>query len=166
MPIVEKLPRYLDESHVRYEPLSHPRAYTAQEIAALQHVKGRDFAKVVMAVTSAGPVMVVLPATRRLDLLKLAVALASDRAPRLAHEDEFAHLFAPCEPGAMPPFGNLFGVPIYVDRSLATEEVIVFQAGTHADTVRMRYADFARLAHPVVGDFTLLRDEEDLGAAG
>ena len=159
MPIVEKLQRHLEENHVRYEALSHPRAYTAQEIAAVQHVKGRDFAKVVMAETSTGPAMVVLPATRRLDLLKLAAVLKSDRPLRLAHEDEFAHLFAPCEPGAMPPFGNLFGVPVYVDASLAAEETIVFQAGTHDDTVRMRYAEFARLVGPVVGDFTLVRDD-------
>lgn len=161
MPIVEKLQRYLDDNQVRYEALSHPRAYTAQQIAALQHVKGRDFAKVVMAEAPAGPVMVVLPATQRLDLLKLAAVLRADHPLRLAHEDEFAHLFAPCEPGAMPPFGNLFGVPVYVDRSLAAEETIVFQAGTHADTVRMRYPDFAKLVQPVVGDFTLMRDESE-----
>lgn len=161
MAIVDKLRRYLDDNLVRYEPLTHPAAFTAQEIAALQHVKGRDFAKVVMAEASHGPVMVVLPATRRLDVLKLAAVLRSDRPVRLAHEDEFGHLFAPCEPGAMPPFGNLFGVPVYVDRSLADEETIVFQAGTHTDTVRMRYADFAALVHPVVGDFTLLRAEEE-----
>jgi Ala-tRNA(Pro) deacylase len=160
MPIVEKLRSYLDENQVRYEALSHPRAYTAQEIAALQHVKGRDFAKVVMTATAAGPVMVVLPATRRLDVLKLAAALHTDRSVRLAHEDEFAHLFAACEPGAMPPFGNLFGVPVYVDASLAAEEAIVFQAGTHTDTVRMRYADFAKLVNPVVGDFTLVREDQ------
>jgi len=160
MPIVEKLQRYLDEHHVRYELLSHPPAFTAQEVAALQHVKGREFAKVVMAETRNGAVMVVLPATRRLDLLKLRAALKTDQPPRLAHEDEFAHLFAPCEPGAMPPFGNLFGVPVYVDRSLAADEAIVFQAGTHADTVRMRYADFARLVQPIVADFTLLREDE------
>jgi Ala-tRNA(Pro) deacylase len=161
MPIVEPLRRYLEANHVRYEALAHPPAYTAQEIAALQHVKGRDFAKVVVAATPAGPVMVVLPATRRLDLLKLAAALRCDQPLRLAHEDEFAPVFAPCEPGAMPPFGDLFGLPVYVDRSLTADETIVFQAGTHSDTVRMRYADFARLARPVVGDFTLLRAEED-----
>jgi len=77
------------------------------------------------------------------------------------HEDEVAPVFAPCEPGAMPPFGDFFGIPVYVDRSLTTEEAIVAQAGTHVDTVRMRYADFAKLARPVVGDFTLLRAEDD-----
>jgi Ala-tRNA(Pro) deacylase len=160
MPILERLQRYLDDNRVRYEVLSHPPAYTAQEIAAAQHVKGRDFAKVVMAETPEGPLMVVLPATRRLDLLKLRAVLASKHPPRLAHEDEFAHLFAPCEPGAMPPFGNLFGVPVYVDQSLTAEEAIVFQAGTHADTVRMRYADFAELVKPIVGNFTLMREDE------
>jgi Ala-tRNA(Pro) deacylase len=161
MPIVEKLRRHLDEHHVRYEARVHPTAYTAQEIAAVEHVTGRDFAKVVMAATSTGPVMAVLPATRRLDLLKLAALLHADHPVRLAHEDEFAHLFAPCEPGAMPPFGNLFGVPVYVDRSLSEEDTIVFQAGTHADAVRMRYADFARLVQPIVGDFTLVRAEDE-----
>lgn len=160
MPIVEKLQRYLDDNHVRYEVLSHPAAYTAQEAAAAQHVKGRDFAKVVMAETAAGAVMVVLPATRRLDLLKLRGVLGAKEPPRLAHENQFAHLFHPCEPGAMPPFGNLFGVPVYVDRSLAAEDTIVFQAGTHTDTVRLRYADFANLVRPVVDNFTLLREDE------
>ena len=159
MPILEKLRTYLDENRVRYEVLAHPRAYTAQEIAAAQHVKGRDFAKVVIAEAATGPLMVVLPATRRLDVLKLRAALAAHGEPRLAHEDEFAHLFVPCETGAMPPFGNLFGIPVYVDQSLAAEEAIVFQAGTHADTVRMRYDEFVKLVKPVVGDFTLMREE-------
>jgi len=159
MPILRKLRQSLDENRIPYEVLTHPPAYTAQEVAAAQHVKGRDFAKVVMAAAGDRPLMVVLPATRRLDLLKLgSVATANDR-PRLAHEHEFTHLFDPCEAGAMPPMGNLFGIPVYVDQSLAEEDTIVFQAGTHTETVRMRYADFAKLVNPVLGDFTLMREE-------
>lgn len=159
MAILEKLQRYLDEHRVAYEILTHPPAYTAQEVAAAQHIKGRDLAKVVIAEAGDQPLMVVLPATRRLDLLKLRPLLPSNAQPRLAHEAEFAHLFGACEAGAMPPFGNLYGIPVYADQSLAAEETIVFQAGTHTETVRMRSADFVELVKPVVGDFTLRREE-------
>ncbi len=159
MAILETLQRYLDEHRVAYEILTHPPAYTAQEVAAAQHVRGRDLAKVVIVEAGDRPVMVVLPATRRLDLLKLRPLLASNVQLRLAHENEFEHLFGPCEPGAMPPFGNLYGLPVYVDRSLTAEETIVFQAGTHTETVRMRAADFVDLVKPVVDDFTLRREE-------
>lgn len=158
MAILERLRQFLDENRISYEILTHPPAYTAQEIAAAQHVKGRDFAKVVIVEAANRPLIVVLPATRRLDLLKLEPLIALGGQPRLAHEHEFTHLFGPCEAGAMPPFGNLYGLPVYVDRSLAEEEFIVFQAGTHTETVRMRYADFVQLVKPVVADLTLLRE--------
>lgn len=158
MPILAKLKQYLDENAVRYEVLSHRLAYTAQEVAAAQHVKGREFAKVVMAKAGDGFVMAVLPAMAKLDTGKLARA-AGGAQVQLASEQEFERLFPNCDAGAMPPFGNLFGLPVYVDRSLAKDETIVFQAGTHLDTVRMRFDDFARLAAPVVGDLALRREE-------
>jgi Ala-tRNA(Pro) deacylase len=159
MAILETLRQHLDQNRISYEVLKHPVAYTAQEVAASQHVKGRDFAKVVIAEALDKPLMVVLPATHRLDLLKLRPMVAANAQARLAHEHEFIDLFGPCEPGAMPPFGNLFGIPVYVDQSLAEEENIVFQAGTHTETIRMRYADFVQLVKPIVGDFTLRREE-------
>lgn len=158
MPVLNALKRHLDEKRVPFELMTHRLAYTAQEVAAAQHVPGRDLAKVVIAKTGNRFVMAVLPAVRRLDLVKLA-AVVPERDARLASEPEFAVLFPQCEPGAMPPFGNLFGLDVYVDASLIHEERIVFQAGTHTDTVRMRYDDFARLVQPTVGDFTLLRDD-------
>jgi len=156
--IAAKLKAYLDEQGIRYEMLTHSPAYTAQEVAAAQHVPGRELAKVVMVKAGNRFVMTVLPASRKLDLLKLANVLP-ERAARLASEQEFAGLFPGCEPGSEPPFGNLFGLPVYVDTSLTKDEAIVFEAGTYTDTVRMRYADFARLVQPDVGDFALTREE-------
>jgi len=158
MPILTKLKEFLDEHAVRYETLTHAPAFTAQEVAAAQHVPGRELAKVVIARAGERFVMAVLPAFRKLDLAKLGASLP-EKAVGLATEEEFARLFPQCEPGAMPPFGNLFGLPVYVDASLACDETIVFQAGTHTETVRLRYADFTRLVGPTVGDFTLMREE-------
>ncbi len=158
MPVLTKLEAYLEENRVPYEILLHRPAYTAQEVAAAQHVPGREMAKVVMAKAGERFVMAVLPAPRRLDLEKLAARVPERRA-RLASEDEFAGLFPQCDAGAEPPFGNLFGVPVYVDESLARDEHIVFPAGSCTETVRLRYADFAMLVQPVVVDLTLTREE-------
>jgi Ala-tRNA(Pro) deacylase len=158
MPILKKLREHLDGNGVRYEILTHRPAYSAQEVAAAQHVPGREVAKVVVARSGGGYVMAVLPATRRVDVTKLGAALG-DPYVRLATEDEFARLFPQCEPGAMPPFGNLFGLPVFIDQSLMADERIVFQAGTHTDTVRLRYADFARLVQPTIADLALVREE-------
>ena len=132
---------------------SHPIAYTAQDVAAVEHVSGKVVAKVVVAMANAQPVMLVVPANLRIDLDK---AKRNLKVPdlRLASEQEFAGLFADCEVGAMPPFGNLFGLPVYVDRSLTADPEIIFQAGTHTDTVKMRYSDFQRLVKPEVRDLT------------
>jgi Ala-tRNA(Pro) deacylase len=96
--------------------------------------------------------MFVLPAPAKVDLEKAAAVLSAKEA-RLAHEDEFADRFLGCEVGAMPPFGNIYGVPLYVDKSLAKDETIVFEAGTHTDTMSMKYADFERLANPTMAEF-------------
>jgi len=158
MPILAKLKAFLDANKTPYEALTHRPAYTAQEVAAAQHVPGRELAKVVVAKAGGRFLMVVLPAPRKVDLGKLAQALP-EKAASLATEEEFARLFPECDPGAMPPFGNLFGLPVYVDRSLERDERIVFQAGSHTETVRMKYADFARLVQPTTGDFGLTREE-------
>jgi Ala-tRNA(Pro) deacylase len=158
MPILTTLSEFLDKQAVRYETLTHAPAFTAQEVAAAQHVPGRELAKVVIAKAGKRFVMAVLPALHKLDLAKLGAALP-EKTAQLASEEEFAQLFPQCEPGAMPPFGNLFGLPVYVDTILSRDETIVCQAGTHTETVRLRYADFARLVAPTVGDFTLRREE-------
>ena len=109
-------------------------------------------AKVVMLSADGRLCMFVLPAPAKVDLEK-AAGVVSAKEARLAHEDEFADRFPGCEVGAMPPFGNLYDVPLYVDKSLAQDETIVFEAGTHTDTMSMKYADFERLAKPTVAEF-------------
>jgi Ala-tRNA(Pro) deacylase len=134
---------------VRYEALTHRQAFTAQETAQAQHVHGREMAKVVIVRSGQDFAMVVLPAPSRVDLERAGAALGKPDLA-LATEGEFASLFPGCEPGAMPPFGNLYGLPVWVDRQLTRNEHIVFNAGTHTQTVRMRYADFAQLVQPKV----------------
>jgi Ala-tRNA(Pro) deacylase len=134
---------------VEYAEETHRRAYTAQQVAAVEHVPGNQFAKVVMLIVDGRPVMAVLPATRAVQFEQVAKVLAAHEV-RLACESEFAPLFPDCEVGAMPPFGNLYCVPVYVDEPLAGNDEIVIQAGTHRDSIRLRYFDFARLAQPVV----------------
>lgn len=147
MSALQRLQRYLDDHHVDHRVHEHPAAYTAQEIAALEHVAGRNLAKVVMALAGTELVMLVLPAPARVDLGRLAGELGESEV-RLAHEEEFTPAFPDCDAGAMPPFGNLYGVPVYVDRALAEDQAIVFQAGTHRHTIQLAFADFRRLVRP------------------
>lgn len=158
MPILRKLRSFLNDAGVRYEVLTHPRAYTSEGVAAAQHVPGRELAKVVIVKSGGGFAMAVLPATSRLDLHKLG-ELAGDPHVVLATEDDFAGLFPGCEVGAMPPFGNLYELPVYADRRLAEDERIVFEAGTHTETVRLAWDDFERLVRPTLGDLTLMRED-------
>lgn len=149
----ERLERYLRDNAVPYTAQEHRRAYSAQQIAEMEHVPADQFAKVVMVVADDRPVMTVVPAARSLRLEQAGEVLGAEEV-RLANEWEFAPLFPDCEVGAMPPFGNLYSLPVYVDRGLAAQDEIVMQAGTHEDTMRIRYADFERLAHPVVAPLT------------
>lgn len=149
MPILTKLRECLDRSGVQYEVMSHRQAFTAQEVAQAEHIPGKELAKVVMLRSGKNFCMVTLPAPYRVDLDKAKTALgAADLV--LATEEEFAGLFPQCEAGAMPPFGNLYNVPVYVDESLTRDDMIVFNAGNHTQTVKMRYADFARVVQPKV----------------
>jgi Ala-tRNA(Pro) deacylase len=144
----------LEREHVTYQVMVHQRAYTAQGVAASLHVSGRDFAKPVLVKARGGrTAMVVVPGSRHVDLRAIE-ALLGGRA-ELAREEELARLFPDCELGAEPPFGNLYSVPVYVDESLARDPEIVFNAGSHTEAVRMRYSDFERLVHPVVGPVCL-----------
>jgi len=145
----ERLENYLSVNGVEFAEESHRRAYTAQQVAALEHVPGHQFAKVVMLIADGRAVMAVLAATRAVDFEQVARVLHAHEV-RLACESEFAPLFPDCEVGAMPPFGNLYCVPVYVDESLAGNNDIVIQAGSHRESIRLRYFDFARLAQPVV----------------
>ncbi len=150
MPPITKLRDFLDSNHVHYELLSHPVTFTSQELAAVEHVRGRELAKVVVLRCSSGFMMAVLPAPYHVDLQR-ARTTTGEQDLRLASEQEFVSLFPNCEPGAMPPFGNLYNLPVWVDESLTRDEDIVFNAGTHSQAIRMKYSDFARLAQPKVG---------------
>lgn len=147
-----KLEDYLREHGVPYSGHHHARAITAQEVAAVEHVPGRMFAKTVMVVADDELVMLVLPAPHHVNPERAAEALDADEV-RLAGEDAFERTFPDCEVGAMPPFGNLYGVPVYVDEALTEDEEIVFRAGTHTDTMSVAYADFERLVAPTVVRF-------------
>ncbi len=111
-------------------------------------------AKVVMGHADTQVVMLVLPASSRIDFQKLKGALGG-QAVRLAQEEEFSGLFPDCDTGAMPPFGNLYHVPVYVDRALTDDLEIVFQAGSHSDTIKIAYKDYLQLAQPAVADFAI-----------
>lgn len=150
----ERLEAYLRENGVRYEVTPHAEAYTAQEVAAAEHVSGRQFAKVVIADVDGKHVMLVLPAAKRVDLVKLLTALGA-KVARLAREEEFASQFPDCEAGAMPPFGNLYNIPVYMDRSLTDQPRMVFNACSHRETVSIATADYHRLASPTVIEFAV-----------
>jgi Ala-tRNA(Pro) deacylase len=147
-----KLKNFLNSRGVRYVTIEHSPAYTAAETAASAHVSGRDFAKTVIVETGGGMAMVVLPANRKIVLSDLREMLG-DPNLKLSSEDEFIARFPDCELGAMPPFGNLYGLPVYVAQSLADEPEIAFNAGTHREVIKLSYADFANLVEPRVLDF-------------
>ena len=152
MPILRKLQDFLEQNRVDYTHTVHPLAYTAREVAAAEHVPAREVAKAVVFLDEHGYGMAVLPADTVVDLEQLRLDLGLSRL-RLATEAELADLFPPCELGAMPPFGNLFGLPVYVDSRLAGEDMIAFNAGTHRDVIHMHFRDFERLVQPSVVAF-------------
>lgn len=152
MSILPRLKQYLDEHHIKYQVLTHSTAYTAQEVAQAQHVPGKEVAKVVMVKKETGsPIMLVLPASHKVDFTRLREVLGTK--VELEHEWEFRDFFPDCETGAEPPFGNLFNLDTFVDTTLTRDEEIVFNAGSHWQTVRMRYDDYARLVRPRVATF-------------
>jgi len=151
MSIAARLKSFLDQNKVRYTLMAHSPAYTAQAAAATLHVPGRELAKTVVVRAGEQTVLAVLPASGHVNWKKLAAVVGRD--VRLATEQEFINLFADCELGAMPPLGALYGMSVFVDQALAADEEIVFNAGTHRDAVRMRYADFVALEKPRVASF-------------
>ncbi len=146
MPLA-RLQNFLDSNRVKYVSVKHSPAYTAQEIAALAHVRGREWAKTVMVKLDGKIAMAVVPASTRVifDLLKEASGAAT---AELAAEQEFKDLCPGCEVGAMPPFGNIFGLDVWVDEALAADAEIAFSAGTHTEMMRLAFADFERLVKP------------------
>ena len=155
----QRLEDYLRENEVPFQGQHHARAITAQEVAATEHVPGKMFAKTVMVTADTEqPIMLVLPAPYHVNPEKAAAALGA-REVLLAEEERFADIFFDCEVGAMPPFGNLYDVPLYVDKTLAEDETIVFRAGTHTDTMSVSYADFERLVEPTIAEFADVRSD-------
>lgn len=152
MPI-KKLKAYLDENNVKYVTIRHSRAYTAQEIAAKAHVSGKEVAKTVIIKVEGKMAMAVLPASYQVDF-KLLKQLFGTQQVTLASEAEFMYFFPDCEVGAMPPFGNLYDMEVYVAETLAEDEQIAFNNGSHTEMLKMSYEDFERLVQPVVIRFS------------
>jgi Ala-tRNA(Pro) deacylase len=152
MPLT-KLREFLDSHNVKYLVLSHSVAYTAQGIAALVHLSGKKLAKTVIVRIDGALAMAVVPASFHVDLDLLRTAAAA-RTVEVATEKEFKDAFPDCETGAMPPFGNLYGMAVYADASLAENEEITFNAGTHRELVRMTWSDMMRLVSPKVTPLT------------
>jgi Ala-tRNA(Pro) deacylase len=148
----ERLQEYLTEHGVSFEVEQHGVAYTAQQLAAAEHVSGKRVAKVVVAIADGKTVMLVLPASSQVDFDRVRAVLGAGEV-RLAKEEEFASTFPDCEVGSMPPFGNLYGVPVYMETGLARMEEITFPVGRHTESMRIRFEDFRRLVEPEVVDF-------------
>lgn len=149
---VNKLKEFLDEHKVKYITISHSPAYTAQEMAAKAHVPGKEIAKTVLVKVDGKLIMAVLPGSFKINFESLKQVLGSDNV-RLADEHEFIDKFPDCEVGAMPPFGNIYGVDVFVANSLAEDEEIAFNACSHSQLIKMSYSDYEKLVKPVRLDF-------------
>jgi Ala-tRNA(Pro) deacylase len=154
MAIPASISEFLDRHHARYSVLTHPVAYTAQEEAAAAHVPGLEWAKVVVCLADDRPVLAVVPAPLKVDFGRLR-DVTHAHSLRLAHEDELKGLYTDCEIGAMPPLGPLYRQDVVVDDTLTGDGEIVFEAGTHRESIRMPYAEFQRLVQPTVAALTL-----------
>ena len=145
---VQKLKSFLDDNQVRYTTIIHSPAFTAQEIAHVAHIPGSELAKTVMVKLDGQLVEAVLPASQQVDLEVFRTAVGA-REAELAMEAEFDHCFPDCEVGAMPPYGNLYGMQVYVSPSLSADKQIAFNAGSHSELICMLYKDFERLVRPM-----------------
>ena len=150
---VQKLKEFLDTNTIKYVTLSHSKAYTAQEVAATSHTPGKELAKTVMIKVDGKMSMAVLPSSFQIDFTLLKKAIKA-QIVELAEEQEFRDKFPGCDVGAMPPFGNLYGMDVYVAEKLTEDKEIAFNAGSHTELIRMAYDDFARLVKPKVIPFS------------
>lgn len=147
------LKEYLDRNNIQYITITHSQAFTAQKVAASAHISGWNLAKTVIVKMDGKMAMAVLPASSRINLETLRTVTGSDHL-EIASEKEFAELFPDCETGAMPPFGNLYGMDVYLSRHLTEDEEIAFNACSHTEIMKMSYKDFERLVQPKVMEFT------------
>jgi Ala-tRNA(Pro) deacylase len=150
---VKKLKEFLDREKIKYVSIIHSTAYTAQEVAASAHITGKELAKIVIMELDGKMAMAVLPANRKVVLQDLREVTGSDEV-RFASEEEFKARFPDCETGAMPPFGNLYGMDVFVAPSLMDNDEIAFNAGSHTELIKVAYKDFERLVKPKVISFT------------
>ncbi len=153
--VLKALCEYLDREQIRYTVISHSPAFTAQEIAAASHISGRELAKTVIVRIDGELAMAVLPASLHVDV-EILGELAGAVHIEMAHEADFRDCFPGCETGAMPPFGNLYDLPVYVARELTEDDFIAFNAGSHTELIQMHYGDFERLVRPRILDFAAL----------
>jgi Ala-tRNA(Pro) deacylase len=151
---VQTLREFLDQHLVKYVVIEHSPVYTMQEVASATHIPGKELAKTVIIEIDGRLAMAVLPASQRVELEQLRDAVGAGRVT-LAREDVFRDRFPECEPGAMPPFGNLYDMDVYVADTLTEDEEIAFNAGSHTQLVRMSYKDFERLVQPQVLHFAV-----------
>jgi Ala-tRNA(Pro) deacylase len=147
MPLSEPLRSFLDFHRAEFTLTTHPKAFTAREVAAAEHLPAREVAKTVVVFADGAYYMIVVPASRLVDLHELRTTLGFHQV-RLATEDELAKLFPDCELGAMPPVGPIYGLAVYLDGVLASQETMAFNGGTHRDEVHMRTSEFRRLVDP------------------
>jgi Ala-tRNA(Pro) deacylase len=150
---IQKLTEFLDREHVHYTTVPHTQTFTAQQTAEAAHISGKDMAKTVMVHMGNRMAMAVVPADRKVALSELREAAGNQRA-WFATEDEFKDLFPDCEVGAMPPFGNLYGMDVYLATPLAQDEEIAFNAGSHTELIKMPFHDFERLVKPRVANIS------------
>jgi Ala-tRNA(Pro) deacylase len=143
----KKLKAFLDENKIKYVSIQHSSAYTAQEIAAIAHISGKDLAKTVIIKIDGKIAMAVLPASYKVSFDHMKETLGANDV-RLAYEQEFMDKFPDCEVGAMPPFGNIYGIDVYAAESLTEDEEIAFNACSHTELIKMKFSDFEKLVNP------------------
>ena len=146
-----KVKEFLNAHGVAHAIIPHPLAFTATSVAGAAHIPGKEMAKTVVVILDGDLVMAVVPATRKVNLERLRQATGALTA-ELADERDFMGDFPECEPGAMPPFGNLYGMRVFVEPHLAEDDHIAFNAGSHTELISMAYKDFDRLVHPKLVD--------------
>ncbi len=150
---VAKLKNFLKENNIKYESITHLPASTAQETAARAHISGKNMAKTVMVKVKGELAMAILPANKKVNFILLKDSIGNHDI-ELASEIEFRNAFPDCELGAMPPFGNLYGMKIFVDKSLTKDKEIAFNAGTHNELIKMTYKDFEKTTKPRIVTFS------------
>lgn len=163
MPLT-RLKTFLDENGIEYEIIPHPTVYTSAGLGAVTHIPGKEIAKTVLVNVDGLLAMVVLPGSKHVNLRALKSQLGASKLG-IAAEEEFAHVFPDCEVGAMPPFGNLYGLPVYVDHVLTHDSEIAFNAGTHRELLRLRYKDFEQVTNPVVVKVSMPAEVDEMALA-